>query len=828
MAVYFVIDPGPMTDIGGPYSLKTKELRSITESLINKYRLKSSAPAEEFNSEYNTDGKGSIPVKDDDVGKLDFVIGFTKSVLGSVADKFGFSSYGYENFTKQEMIDNLLLQKKTAISYPKWLQVCNELDELQNFNKWKQERESNLYDYSIVEKNLEALRTARLAGDIPKLLYLIRTTWTRNIGNIGNVNLYRHSHTGTKTLIENYFKECELALQEVTKENNTHGLDDRYILGMLVQTRKNIGRTALVLSGGGCHGLFHIGVLAALLEENVLPRIISGSSAGAIVASILSVHNADEITDLMESIVEQKFDIFEEQNNFQTFLICLSRFLKYGTWYDNQNLQETMIGFLGELTFREAYNRTGRILNITVSPASVHEHPRLLNYLTAPSVLIWSAVCASCSLPGVFPSSTIYEKNLKTGVTQEWHHTSVKFVDGSVDNDLPITRLSEMFNVDHIIACQVNPHVVPFLKLSNTCVGGEIETEYSAKFKTKLGQIYDLWSAEVTHYLQMGAEIGVARNLCTKLKSVLSQQYSGDITILPDLKEVSQLNKLLANPTPEYLLHCTMKGARATWPKISIIKNHCGIEFALDGAIKLLRGRNFKNLNSNLALVNSPNFYSDVSNDASLAKNPVSLDNYIHNRYSSPKSERKHNPQHRNHQRHRSESLTIGRLRALRSVKSQLHVDTSDSQLAKHLNGLGLKDVKAHRSYSATSKPLEQSSFHKRQDYSLPVSGNVSQAQSPLSLNVGQEGYFKNVKTPSKKSFEGYTRTKGFSPRGSIDKGEGIQNRQRSFTNIDHQDGLHFAASSSKSRNESFTSDYDDDDGYDDEDPIKVDDHVSQ
>ena len=42
----------------------------------------------------------------------------------------------------------------------------------------------------------------------------------------------------------------------------------------------------------------------------------------------------------------------------------------------------------------------------------------------------------------------------------------MKFVDGSVDNDLPITRLLEMFNVDHIIAVQVNPHVVPILRVS--------------------------------------------------------------------------------------------------------------------------------------------------------------------------------------------------------------------------------------------------------------------------------------------------------------------------------------------------------------------------
>lgn len=810
-----------MNEFGGAFPLKTKPLRSITESLINKYKTKPSAPIDELDNNREINSKSPIP--NEPSGNFAFVVDFAKSILGSIAGRFGFASHNYENFTKQEMIENLLLQKKTAISYSNWLKVCNELDELQDFGKWKQEKESNLYDYSIVEKNMVELRTARLSGDIPRLLYLIRRTWTRNIGNIGNVNLYRHSHTGTKTLIEDYLKECELALNEVTKENNNHGLDDRYTLGMLVQTRKNIGRTALVLSGGGCYGLFHIGVLAALLEEDVLPRIISGSSAGAIIASILSVHNNDEIQELMENIVEQKFDIFGEQKNIQTFLTCLSRFLKYGTWYDNQNLQETMIDFLGDLTFREAYNRTGRILNITVSSASVHEHPRILNYLTAPSVLIWSAVCASCSLPGVFPSSTIYEKNLKTGVTQEWHHASVKFVDGSVENDLPITRLSEMFNVDHIIACQVNPHVVPFLKLSVTCVGGEIETEYSAKFKTKLGQIYGLWSAEVIHYLQMSAEVGIARNLCTKLKSILSQQYSGDVTILPDLHEVSQLNKLLANPTPEYLLHCTIKGARATWPKISIIKNHCGIEFALDNAIKVLRGRNFKNLNSNLALVNSPNFYSDASNDTSLAKNPVYLDNYINNRYSAPRSEKKPAQLRTHHQRHRSESLTIGRLRELRSVKSYLHVEGPGSQLARHLSESSGNEVKPHRSFSATGKPLD-TSFYKNQDYSLPVSGTSSQAQSPLSLHVHQDNYFKRAKSSGRKSFEGYSRSDG-STAGESNIGA----RQRSFTNIDGHDGLFNSSPSKIKKNTSFIANIDDaDDCYDEEDPIKVDDHTSQ
>jgi TAG lipase/steryl ester hydrolase/phospholipase A2/LPA acyltransferase len=47
---------------------------------------------------------------------------------------------------------------------------------------------------------------------------------------------------------------------------------------------------------------------------------------------------------------------------------------------------------LGKMTFQEAYNRTRRVLNICVSSADVYELPRLLNYVTAPNVIISSAV----------------------------------------------------------------------------------------------------------------------------------------------------------------------------------------------------------------------------------------------------------------------------------------------------------------------------------------------------------------------------------------------------------------------------------------------------
>ncbi|GMM34207.1 triacylglycerol lipase [Saccharomycopsis crataegensis] len=513
----------------------------------------------------------------------------------------------------EAIIDALIAQQKIATSYEEWKEISLKLDELLGNEEWKQNPVSDLYDYELISLRLNQIRHTRATKDYKKLLYLIRTTWNRNIGNIGNVNNYRHSYVGTKKLIEEYLHECEVSLKCLLEDNT--GLDNRYILGMLIQTRKAIGRTALVLSGGGCYGLIHIGVIATLLEQDLLPKIISGSSAGAIVASILSVHNSSEISSLLADVLRQEFIIFtepqkpgEENSKLSLFANPL-RFLRTGNWFNNAYLIETMKNFLGDLTFREAYNRTGRILNVTVSPASFHEQPSLLNYITSPNVLIWSAVCASCALPGVFPSTIIYEKDPVYGTIREWNHISVRFVDGSVDNDLPITRLSEMFNVDHIIACQVNPHVTPFLKLSLACTGGEIELELSAKIKSYFNSVYNYFTSEFIHYLEISQEVGVARNLSKKLTSVLTQRYSGDITILPDLR-ITELNKLLSNPTPEYILDAAVRGARSTWQKIGIINNHCGVEFILDRAILELRSKLISNSDGKsgvpLAFVNSP------------------------------------------------------------------------------------------------------------------------------------------------------------------------------------------------------------------------------
>lgn len=598
-----------------------KELGELIESLIHQYR-------EFLSDEYNQNKE--VPAIISYAQRIPIL----NRLIPSIDEK-----------TAQ--INELLDRKTSASSYSEWYEIANKLDELMDHEQWKQEPESNLYDYELLRNSLEEMKQARLLKNYKLLLYLIRTKWVRNMGNMGDISLYKHSFVGTKHLIEEYISECQLSLQYLINDKNVN-LDDRYLLGMLIQTRKNIGRTALVLSGGSTFGMFHIGVLLSLLEVNLLPRIISGSSAGSIVASILCCHNNEENRILIETLSEKEFEIFtsealreesttskdgntsentqeQKKNQFRRLLKGVGHFLKYGTFFKMEGLKRTIKGFVGDLTFREAYNRTGKILNITVSPAAMHDQTRLLNYLTAPNCLIWSAVCASCSLPGVFPSTSIYEKNPRTNKIQKWNNdSSIKFVDGSVDNDLPITRLLEMFNVDHIIAVQVNPHVVPILKISVSNPGGGTENDLTTRFKGVLNNVYDYFTSEFVHYLQILNEMNVYKNWSSKLISVFSQRYSGDITILPNYK-VSDFQKIFVNPTPEFIADFIIRGARATWPKITLINNHCGVEFELDKAITQLRGRLIYSSNAKSS-IRSPLVVNSINNSGATLTRDITND----------------------------------------------------------------------------------------------------------------------------------------------------------------------------------------------------------
>ena len=73
----------------------------------------------------------------------------------------------------------------------------------------------------------------------------------------------------------------------------------------------------------------------------------------------------------------------------------------------------TGLGLPPNPTFSEAFERTGRLINVTCTPFKTTvkgSPPLILNHLTAPNVTLASAVCASSCVPMLIEPVALLEK----------------------------------------------------------------------------------------------------------------------------------------------------------------------------------------------------------------------------------------------------------------------------------------------------------------------------------------------------------------------------------------------------------------------------------
>lgn len=143
--------------------------------------------------------------------------------------------------------------------------------------------------------------------------------------------------------------------------------------------------------------------------------------------------------------------------------------------------------YLKDITFKEAYSRTGRILNVTVSNMENGES-EIINHITNPNVAIWSAVVASCALPIVFPSAYLQAKD---PVTKQLFPLPTRYADGSIQGDIPIQKLSEEFECSYFIVAQANPHVLFYMTFGEylSCVLSERRSNLTILVQLKCSTI---------------------------------------------------------------------------------------------------------------------------------------------------------------------------------------------------------------------------------------------------------------------------------------------------------------------------------------------------
>ncbi len=133
-------------------------------------------------------------------------------------------------------------------------------------------------------------------------------------------------------------------------------------------------KTGLVLGGGGSRGFAHLGAIKALEEKGIKPDIISGTSAGAVVGSLIADgHKPDEIFNELSS---KKFFYYTNFNYLKKGVLNLNKFEEIlNEMYSVKNAEDLQIPFYAcatNLNDRKAeYFNKGKLTDIVVASASI-------------------------------------------------------------------------------------------------------------------------------------------------------------------------------------------------------------------------------------------------------------------------------------------------------------------------------------------------------------------------------------------------------------------------------------------------------------------------
>ncbi|KAI1331149.1 lipase [Xylariaceae sp. FL0255] len=530
---------------------------------------------------------------------LCFVIGWI-IFLGSAYLATRFYIFLYEYYIAWTGKRERLRRKMRATSsYGDWVLAAKEMDAYHGNIRWKEENEYAYYDSSTVRRVYDQLRRCRRAAEqqeanasnlpmrdnadqnrapnkseknvVEDLKALTEACVKNNFVGVENPRLYSQTYYGTKNLVQHFIDEVEKCA-EFLKDTHQLPLDDKRAL--FKRMHANFGRTAVCLSGGAGFAYYHFGIVKALLEADLVPDVITGTSGGALVAALVATRTNDELKDLLVPALANKINACSEP-----ITKWFPRWWKTGARFDSVDwARQASWWARGSMTFREAYERTGRILNVSCVPADPHSPTILCNYLTSPDCVIWSAVLASAAVPGILNPVVLMMK-LSDGTLAPYSFGH-KWKDGSLRTDIPIKALNLHFNVNFTIVSQVNPHISLFFFSSRGTVGSPVTHRKGRGWRGGfLGSATEQYiKLDLSKWLKVLKHLELLpRPLGQDWSQLWLQQFSGTITIWPQAQPSDFFN-ILSDPDPRRLSRMLHEGQQSAFPKLKFIANRLKVE----------------------------------------------------------------------------------------------------------------------------------------------------------------------------------------------------------------------------------------------------------
>lgn len=479
---------------------------------------------------------------------------------------------------------------RASRTYAEWVENAKALDSFLGLDEWSRNPKFSYYDYKTVQRTIRKIRVLRKKNDVSNLMVLLQSCLKKNFAGIENRQLYSHRYYGTKDLVHEYVEEVVKCIDCVTNASTQAVLAKRKRQFFKV-VLKNYGKSALCLSGGACFAYTHFGIVKALLDNDVLPLIISGTSGGGLIAALACTRTDEELKKLLVPRLAKKITACEDP-----WYVWIPRFLRTGARFDSVAWANKSCYFTkGSTTFQEAFKVTGRRLNISTVPAEPHSPVILCNTITSPNCIIWSTLLASSAVPGILNPVVLMMKN-KSGEVVPFSLGN-KWKDGSLRTDIPVNALNTYYNVNFSIVSQVNPHISLFFFAPKGTVGRPVAAPTKKikkqKFATLRGgfiatALEQLFKLEIKKWLEIIKTLDLLPMWREQdWLNVWLQRFTGSVTIWPRVK-LKDYWYILLDPTEAQMEEYLLKGQRSMWPCLLFVKHRLGIERAIERGKKVV------------------------------------------------------------------------------------------------------------------------------------------------------------------------------------------------------------------------------------------------